>query len=208
MRTIKTLLLSIAIFTALPVFAQSANVETILPTKDVNQNIREIAYSIMGIGSTVHVDLTCDLNNYSACHSDIGFGRLDIEIDWYNANDETGKFMLNLIKDMEMIPQQMADFKSSSGFERKEQAKEVSTEGGKYWIFTEQTQCINELTGPTGVTQHHTRIGSYIFDGIKIIKLDISGYFTSDKGKEIMMETVQNIKKFDFSALANVAVSK
>jgi hypothetical protein len=208
MKMIKTLFLSIAIMAALPSFSQSQNMETLLPTKDVNQTIRKIGYSVMGIGSSVHVDINCDMNNYTKCIRDNVFGRLDIEINWYNANDETGKFTLNMMKDMQMIPQEMADFKKSSGFEQIEKAKEVLIAGGKYWIFTQQKQCVNEITGPSGETEHHTQIRSYLFDGIKTIKLDLKGYFTPDKAKEIMLETVQNIKKIDFSALANVVVSK
>ena len=136
------------------------NVKTILPTKEVNQTIQKIGYTVMGIGSTVHIDINCDLNNEAKCVQDNIFGRLNIEINWYNTNDETGKFMLNLIKDKQVISEEMEDFKTRSGFEKIEQAKEVSAEGGKYWIFTEQKQCINELSGPSGETEHHTQIRS------------------------------------------------
>jgi len=208
MKTKKILLLAIALIAVLSGFSQSQNVETILPSKDVNQTIHEIWYAIMGIESTVNIDINCDINNYAACDSGYGLGRLEVEVNWYNTNDEIGIFMLNVIKDVQVISKEMADFKTSSGFEQMDLAKEVSIEGGKYWIFTEQEQCINELTGPTGVTAHHTQIRSYLFDGVKIIKLDLKGYFTPEKGKEMLLETVQNIQKFDFSALANVVESK
>ncbi len=204
----KKLFLSIAIIAALQSFSQTVNIENILPAKSVNQTIRKIGYSVMGITSTVNVCLNCDLNNYNKCNDDNIFGRINVEVNWYNTNDETGKMMLEMMKDMQAFPQEMAEFKKSSGFEKIGEAKDVSTEGGKYWIFTNQKQCVNEITGSTGKTEHFTQIRCFIFDGIKTIKLDFYGYFASDKAKEIMLETVQNIKKFDFSALANVIVSK
>ena len=207
MKTIKTLFLIFAIIVSLPCYSQAPNVENILPNNDVNRTIRKIGYTVMGIGSTVHVDINCDINNYSSCNNDNILGRLDVEVNWYNTNDETGKMMLQMIKDLQTIPQEMADFKTSSGFEMMDQAKEVSIDGGKYWIYTKQKPCINEISGPTGKTEHQTQIRCYIFDGIKIIKIDLKGFFEAEKAKEIMQETDQNIKKFDFSTLSNVVIS-
>lgn len=76
----KNLLLSIAITFAIQCFSQSHNIETLLPSKEVNQTIRKMRYSIMGIGATVNVQLNCDLNNYSKCNSDIFFGKFDVGI--------------------------------------------------------------------------------------------------------------------------------
>jgi|GEM_PF-2397579 hypothetical protein len=202
MKKLVTLMLSICLHMMSQ--AQSPqNVETLLPMDHVNQQFRKVHNMVAGLGSMTHIDLIADLNSYEACYNgpEPG-GVLNAVFDWYNSNDETGKFMLQLLKDMDGINQQMNEFKNSSGMDVSE-AKESDFMGGKLWTISTQKECVNEISGPTGVTAYQSSARYFLFNGTTILKLDISCACKPDKVKEMISFMVAKTGQFDFASLKN-----
>ncbi|NTW24124.1 MAG: hypothetical protein HGA37_05445 [Lentimicrobium sp.] len=172
----------------------------LVPWDYVNQTVRKVSKQVMGIESSVNVNIVVPLNEYNGCQEDAFDGRMDADIRWYNTGDETGSIMLKMLKDMDGIAQDMESFKNKSGFEVSE-AKEEDFAGGTLWMIDSNKPCINEITGPTGKTVYNTHIRYFLFTGTTIVKIEIQGLNNPGKTKEILTKTLGLINDFDFSAL-------
>jgi hypothetical protein len=205
MKKLVTLMLTICLF-MMGQAQTPQNVETLLPMDHVNQQFRKVHNMVAGLGSMTHIDIVADLNSYNACFNgpEPG-GVLNAEIDWYNSNDETGKFMLQLLKDMDGINQQMNEFKNSSGFDVSE-AKEEDYMGGKLWTISTQKECVNEISGSTGVTSYQSSARYFLFNGTTILKLNISCACKPDRLKEILRHVIVKTGQFDFATLKSTTV--
>jgi hypothetical protein len=115
--------------------------------------------------------------------------------------------MLQLLKDMDGINQQMNEFKNSSGMDVSE-AKESDFMGGKLWIISTQNECVNEISGPTGVTAYESSGRYFLFNGSTILKLDISCACKPDKLKGMIRHLVEKTGQFDFSSLKNTTAQE
>jgi hypothetical protein len=207
MKKLVTLMLTICLH--MMSHAQSLqNLETLLPMNHVNQHFGKVRKVVGGIGSMLHIDIVADLNSYEACYNgpEPG-GFLNAEFNWYNSNDETGKFMLQLLKDMDGINQQMNEFKNSSGMDVSE-AKESDFMGGKLWTISTQNECVNELSGPTGVTAYESSGRYFLFNRNTILKIDLTCACKPDKIIEIIKHIVEKTGQFDFSSLKNTTAQE
>lgn len=179
----------------------SPDIEALLPMNHVNQYLRNVQKVAGGIGSMTNINIVADLNSYNACYNgpEPG-GVLHAEFIWYNSNDETGKFMLQLLKDMDGINQQMNEFKNSSGMDVSE-ANESDFMGGKLWTISTQKECVNEISGNTGVTAYQSSARYFLFNGTTILKLDISCACKPDKVKEMISFMAAKTGQFDFASV-------
>ncbi|MBK6966860.1 MAG: hypothetical protein IPH20_23905 [Bacteroidales bacterium] len=184
-----------------------SSADKLIPWQYVNQTVSKASKMVMGMESNVTVTLVAQLNDYNACRTDSYDGRLDAEVRWYNSADETGVFMLNMLKDMNGIEQEKENFRQQSGFEP-ELVKELEWMGGTLWFTENKNACVNEISGPTGVTRYITRARFFLFNGTAMIKIKIEGQNNSEKTKEILAKTLELVNGFDFSSLKNVVGSE
>jgi hypothetical protein len=179
-------------------------IDNLIPFDYVNQTFKKPMKMIMGIGSSVNINIVADLDDTDACQpNSISTAGLKMDLAWYNPNDETGKMMLSMLKDLGAIEQNMESFKQESGFEISE-AREEEFSGGKLWIITSQKPCINEISGPTGITQYNTHLRYFLFNGTTITKIEIEFLGKPDVAKEMLGKMVTNLGKFNFSMYKNV----
>lgn len=200
-RSILIMLLSFSAFGQ-----KDASIEQILPMKDIDQAYEKMHIAVAKMGSMVHVDMTASVKNYDDCKRiDRTPGGLNIEIDWYNTNDEAGKMMANLIKsDIENI---MNSFHSSSGFENLDKAKEVEIKGGKMWIDSKQKSCINEITGPTGETEFTTQIKAFVSTENMVLKIDLKANSKPKTLEQSLNYILDKVALVNFSSLTSKIVS-
>ena len=199
----KAILISVlAVCLNLIVSAQSGKaIEALIPMNDMNQSLRKVHLAVGNLGSMVHLDITSDLNKYTSCINDSQPGGIfNAEIMSYNANDEAGKMMLQMLTEMEGIQQIMESFKNSSGMDVSN-ATEEDFMGGKLWLIPTQQACNNEITGPTGVTMYKTKARYFLFNGTTTFQIDITCECKPGKIKEIIGYVVEAGKNFDFASL-------
>lgn len=176
----------------------TSNAESLLPMGDVNQKIRKVQQMVSDLGMMVRIEVNADLNSYNSCNNGPEpAGRVDLELTWYNTNDETGKYMLQMLKDLNGIEQMKESFKHSSGMEI-EKAKEEEFMGGTLWIIANQNECVNEITGPTGVTAYQTIARYFLFQDSVIFQIDIDWACKQAKAKEMISYIVEKSKQFNF----------
>lgn len=199
--------LLIGVLTCLSFITQAQDnkeIDKLIPYDYVNQTFKKPMKMIMGIGSSVNINIVADLDDTDACQpNSISTSGLKMDIAWYNTNDETGKMMLSMLKDLGAVEQNMESFKQESGFEISE-AREEEFLGGKLWIITSQKPCINEITGPTGKTEYATHTRFFLFNGTTIVKIEIEFLGKPDIAKEMLGKIITNLGKFDFSLYKNV----
>jgi len=181
--------------------------DKLIPWNYVNQTIRKANKTVMGIESSVNLSIVAALTENNACRKGANDGRLDVNIQWFNAADETGAFMLQMMKDMNGVGQVKDDFqmKGSSS------AGELKTEewsGGTLWYEENQRPCVNEISGPTGITEVSVHARFFQFNGSAIIKIEVGGMNNVATTKEIIAKTLELINGFDFSVLKNVSGSE
>lgn len=179
---------------------QLSTIEVFLPMKDIDQTFEKLTIMPSNMGFLVHLEINASLKNYDDCsRKDRLQGGLKIEIDWYDANNETGKMMAGMIKsDIEKITQ---SFKGSSGFENMSEAVESNIKGGKMWIYTKAKSCVNEITGPTGETEHLTQIRAFVFTGSKMLKIDLKSRTKPSNLEQSLKIILEKWETFDFSTL-------
>lgn len=201
----KKLLIGVLTCLSFSAFAQdNKEIDKLIPYDYVNQTFKKPMKMIMGIGSSVNINIVADLDDTDACQpNSISTSGLKMDIAWYNTNDETGKMMLSMLKDLGAVEQNMEAFKAESGFEISE-AKEEDLSGGKLWTISTQKPCINEITGPTGQTQYNTHLRYFLFNGTTIVKIEIEFLGKPDIAKEMLGKIITNLGKFDFSLYKNV----
>ena len=184
-----------------PGFAQPQGPSAgLVPWEYVNETIRSVSRQVMGMEFSVNVNIVAPLSELGACHDDAFDGRLETEIRWYNPDDETGRMMLNMLKDMNGIDQEKESFKNESGFNPGD-AREESFAGGTLWVVDKNTPCVNEITGPTGKTEYNTHARYFQFSGTTLIKIEVQGMNNPAKTKEIIMKMIELADGFDYAAL-------
>lgn len=185
-------------------FAQSSHkAQDLLPMEDVDQSISKIYAVVSNMWFQTHVDLSSELKSYDGCEWDKTLGRLKMQIDCYNTGDETGKMIAEMVQgDNAKL---MAGFFSGNNNDYMEldKAKEVKIKGGKMMLFSKQSACVNEITGPNGETKYFTSIRAYVFTGS--LKMEISLYANTkaDALEKTVMKILEKAESFDFSALQN-----
>lgn len=200
----KLLIVVLACLSFITQAQDNKEIDKLIPYDYVNQSFKKPIKMIVGIGSSVNINIVADLEDTDACQPNtISTSGLKMDIAWYNTNDETGKMMLSMLKDLGAIEQNMESFKAESGLEISE-AKEENFSGGKLWITSSQKPCINEITGPTGQTQYNTHLRYFLFNGTTIVKIEIELLGKPDIAKEILSKIMANLGKFDFSLYKNV----
>jgi hypothetical protein len=176
------------------------SLEAIINKEDLSRTNGKITKSVMGIGATANIRLMAGLNDYNACQEGTFTTHgIDIDIAWYNTADETGKYMLQILKDMNGVNQIRDDFRDGSGFNTDEAAEE-NVEGGTLWIITQQDECMNEITGPTGKTRYATHLRYFNFNGSVMLKIELNSKSKPEKMKDILIPIVQQCLKFDFAS--------
>lgn len=158
---------------------------------DKSESIHKI---VGGMGFMVHSDIQTAIKSINSCAAGT-YGTLNIELNWYDLNDETAKFTINTMKQLDGVEQEKQNF-----FEN------VVTEdfaGGSIIITTKSKPCVNEITGPTGETDHNTSVKYYEFTGSTFIKIAMSAYIKPEIAKSIITKVVEEVKKFDFSVYKN-----
>jgi len=181
--------------------------DKLIPWDYVSQSLRKANKTVMGMESSVNLSIVAALTENNACGKVANDGRLDVNIHWFNASDETGAFMLQMMKDMNGVGQEKDNFqmKGKSG------AGEVKTEewsGGTLWYEENQRACVNEISGPTGITEVSTHARFFQFNGAAIIKIEVGGMNNVATTKEIIAKTLELINGFDFSVLKNLSGSE
>jgi hypothetical protein len=198
------LIFIVAILFVNPLFAQNnQKVEDLLPMKDIDQSISKIYSQVSNLGFQNHVDINADLKTYDDCIWNNQQGRMKIQIDWYNTNDETGKMIADMIKGD--IPDLMKSFLYSSFSDQMkiDQAKEEIIKGGKLLVYSKNTQCVNEIAGPNGETQYFTAIRAFVFTGSLKMEISLYSYTKADALKQTLNEIIKKAESFDFSSLKN-----
>ncbi|MDY0103748.1 MAG: hypothetical protein RBS07_12510 [Lentimicrobium sp.] len=177
----------------------SAIAESLLPMGDVNQKIRKVRQMVSDMGMMVRIEVFADLNSYTSCNNGPEpAGRLDLELTRYNTNDETGKMMLQMLHDMNGIEQMKESFKHSSGMDVQE-AREEQYLGGTLWIITNQNECINAISGPTGVTAYQTIARYFLFQNSTIFQIDIDWACKPAKAKEMISHIIEKSEQLNFT---------
>ncbi len=188
----------------IPLLGQSSHkAHDLLPMEDVDQSISKIYAMVSNMGFQTHVDLSSDLKSYNGCEWDKTLGRLKMEVDWYNTGDETGKMIAEMVQgDNAKL---MASFFSghNNDYMEIDKAKEVKIKGGKMMVFSKQSACVNEITGPNGETKYFTSIRAYVFTGS--LKMEISLYANTkaDALEKTVMKILEKAESFDFGSLQN-----
>jgi hypothetical protein len=198
------LIFAVAILFVSPLFAQSnQKVEDFLPMKDIDQSISKIYSQVSNLGFQNHVDISADLKTFDDCIWNKQQGRLKMEIDWYNTNDETGKMIADMIKGD--IPNIMKNYLYSSFNDnmKSDQAKEEIIKGGKLLVYSKNSQCVNEITGPNGETQYFTAIRAFVFTGCLKLEISLYSYTKVDTLKQTLTEIIKKAESFDFSSFKN-----
>ena len=176
----------------------TSNAESLLPMGDVNQKIRKVQQMVSDLGMMIRIEVNADLNSYNSCtNGPEPAGRVDMELTWYNTNDETGKYMLQMLKDLNGIEQMKEAFKNSSGMEI-EEATEEAFLGGTLWTIANQNECVNEITGPTGVTAYQTLSRFFLFKGSAIFQIDVDWACKPAKAKELLGYIVDKSGSFNY----------
>ncbi len=152
---------------------------------------------VSGMEFNVHTDITVPVKYLDGCSED-SFGSLIIELNWYDASDETGKFMLQSMKDLNVIEQDKQSFFAQSDFDV-DKAKSEDFAGGALLYTTSSKACVNEITGPTGITEYFTDAKCFVFTGTTIMKIEITSKIKPETVKTILSKIVEEAKKFDFS---------
>lgn len=194
----------ILLFVAAGSAAQSvAAADKLIPWAYVSQHMRKASKTVLGTESSVNVSIVARLTESDACLKGTNDGRLDINIQWFNAGDEAGAMMLQMMQDLNGILQEKERFQLK---EESDDSGVVEEEwlGGTLWYQVKQRPCINEISGPTGVTQTSTHARFFMFNGSAIIKIESGGKNSLSFTKEVISTTLELINGFDFSTLKNL----
>lgn len=208
--TIETIIIgTIILLLNLHGFGQSLkSLHQLLPLEEVNLESGKITGQVMGSGGSVVVLLYANLDNTDACQKgSISYKGLKVNITWYDKDDELGKSMLEMMDMLNAIPQMMEEFKNESGFDAN-QAKEEMIEGGKMWVISKSSPCINTISGPTGVTEYKTSLRCFVFNGTTVIKIEIDCNSKAERVIGIARKIVEKAGKFDFTPYKNMVAAE
>ncbi len=193
-RTILILLLIVTASAALK--AQSLkDLNNIIPM-DLVDSRSKVDKTVMGIGASVHVTIAASIKSVDAC-SKADFGHLKVEINWYNGNDETGKVMLQMMKDMNGADQEKESFLKQS-----KEGKAENLAKGTVKIESSKKECRDAITGPTGEWEYTTNAWYFSFSDNRIIKIVFTDKIKPEAAKKIIANIALEATKFNFSRYA------
>jgi hypothetical protein len=156
-----------------------------------------ISKNILGVGPYLQAHIGAGIKNSDAC-SEADYGRLQIEFFWYNPEDEGGKMMLQMMKDMNGVQGQKDDFFDQSSFEN-DQAQSEELAGGTLRYVSTENPCINTISGATGKTAYATKALFFAFTGNLIIKINLSAGIRVETARSLIIQIAEKAGKFDFS---------
>ncbi len=195
-KTFLTLLLVIS--AGIKIQAQVTKALNQLVPMDLVDQRSSVNKTVGGIGSSVNVTITAGIKYLDACSNEVSFGELKIEVTWHNANDETGKFTLQMMKDMKVADQDKKSFLNDGNAGKTEDFAR-----GTLKIWTETKACVNEITGPTGKTEYSTEARFFSFNENRILKITLLDKIKPETAKNIISKIADNVAKFDFSVYSN-----
>jgi hypothetical protein len=179
--------------------AQLTNdLNSILPV-DLADDRGKIFRSVTGMDFMVRIFLTEGIKNVDAC-SDADYGKLSVEIDWYDKNSELGKSQIEMIAMMKADEQQKADFLGKGPYE--------DLNGGSLVIESRTAECINTISGATGKTEHSTSAKFFIYSDGALVKISYGGKVKSETVKGFISAAAAKIKGFDFAKYKNVTATE
>jgi hypothetical protein len=184
-----------AVFTQAQV---TAGFNSMLPTSLVDPR-GDITRSVMGMDFMVRVLLYEDVKNLDAC-SDADYGRLSIEIMWYDEQTELGKSQIDMIALLNAAEQQKVDFLGQGNY--------TELAGGSMVLETSSAPCVNTISGETGQIQHATNAKFFMYNGAALVKIAYSGKLKSGTVTEFIAAASNEINKFDFAAYKNVVADE
>jgi len=195
-KTFLTLLLVIA--AVIKIQAQVTKALNQLVPMDLVDQRSSVNKTVGGIGSSVNISIVAGIKYLDACSNEESFGDLKIEVTWHNANDETGKYMLQLMKDMNVAEQDKKSFLNAGNAGKTEDFAR-----GILKISTETKACVNEITGPTGKTEYSTEARFFSFNENRILKITLLDKIKPESAKNIISKIAGEVAKFDFSVYSN-----
>jgi hypothetical protein len=179
--------------------AQLTNdLNSILPV-DLADDRGKITRSVMGMDFMVRIFLAEGIKNVDAC-SGADYGKLTVEIDWYDKNSELGKSQIDMIAMLKADEQQKADFLGKGPYE--------DLNGGSLVIESTTAECINTISGATGKMEHHTSAKFFIYSDGALVKISYDGKVKSETVKGFISAAAAEIKDFDFARYKNVTATE
>ncbi len=187
--------------------AQSTKaLNVLIPMSIVDKTINPINKSIGGIGASVNITVNSGIKYLDGCSED-NVGSYKGEFNWYDANDETGKFLLQMVKQPANIEQQKKTFFGQSVFDLNK-SKIEDFAGGTLRYIAESKPCVNEITGSTGKTEYITQAKFFAFNGNTMIKIDLSSKIKIETIKTTIAKIVDEAKKFDFAVYKTTTIAE
>jgi hypothetical protein len=189
--TIKTSLLVLFFsMTGILVKGQVTNALNQLIPMEIVDERGGIHKTIGGIGFNVRVTIIAGVKYLDGC-SDESYGSLNVEIIWYDANDETGKYTLQMMKDLGAANQEKQSFLGQVDIQE--------FAGGNMVLSSSNKACVNEITGPTGKLEYYTDAKYFCFNGTTTVKISLSSKIKPETVKTILAKVVEEAGKFDYS---------
>ena len=170
----------------------------ILPA-DLVDSRSGIFRTVSGMDFMVRVNLIEGIKDVDACY-DSDYGKLIIEILWYDINTELGKGQIEMIKMLKADEQQKADFLGKGPY------KDLA--GGSLVIESRSAECINSISGSTGRTEYSTNAKYFIYTGSALVKMSYSGKVKSETVTNFISNAADQIKNFDFTVYKNINASE
>jgi len=205
--SLKSILL---LFTALLYTASYAQntkaLNVLIPMSIADKRGGPISKSVGGIDAMVNITVNCGIQYLDGC-SDEAAGTYKGEFNWYDSNNETGKFLFDMVKQPANIEQEKKRFFEQGSFELSK-AKMEEVAGGQLYYITESTPCVNEMTGATGKTGYFTQAKFYAFSGNLIIKIDFTSKIKPETVKTTIAKLVEEAKKFDFAVYKTTVIQE
>jgi hypothetical protein len=194
-KTIFTLLLVVA--AGIKIQAQVTKALNQLVPMDLVDQRSEVHKTVGGMGSGVNITIIAGIKYIDAC-SDADYGNLKVEITWHNANDETGKYMLQMMKEMNVAEEDKKSFLNAGNAGKTEDFAR-----GTLKISTETKACVNEITGVTGKTEYSTEARFFSFNENRILKITLLDKIKPETAKNIISKIAGEVAKFDFAVYCN-----
>ncbi len=190
----------ILVFISLCSFGQvSKPLDKIIPS-DIIDARTTMRKSIGGIGATVSITMDVGVKYLDGC-SDGNYGNLNVEIVWYNQQDETGKMLIGMMKQLNTVEQDKATFLKGIELGNKEEFSK-----GTLLLASSHQECINEITGGTGKIEYSSEVKYFSFSNNAMLKITLSSKIKPETAKGIISKVQDEVSKFDFSMFINTVV--
>lgn len=174
-------------------------VKNLVPWEYVSESLSKTSSVILGLEPYVKVAISADLSDTDACmDKSVTPNGLSLDYMWFNANNETGKMMMDMHIDLNGVLQEKDNFKLDG-------ATEEAFMNGTLWIISGSSECINTISGPTGKTEYQTKMRYFGFNENCVRKIELLCKCKPDKAKQILKSTIQLANGFDFSSLMKIS---